>query len=202
MTINRKHGIIIGALFLLAMAAYMSGNGFITSSLRDGIFESKFKLGIFLEFINSAAVVCIAALIFPILRKQNEWATTGYVAARIVEATLLLIASACAFIPVLIPCNQNVIEAFMGFRNILFQLAMISLGAGSMLFCWVLFKSRMIPRLLSVLGIIGYFALFVSGWIELFVTSSIAFVLFIPGALFELTFPVWLFIKGFNDTRM
>jgi len=139
-------------------------------------------------------------LLFPILKKHNEWAASGYVASRVIESVLLLTASACVLIPVInSETSAGINGAFMGLREVLFQLAMISLGMGSVLFCGILLSSRLTPRFLSVLGIIGYIALFISGWLELFSPSQLSVILFIPGALFELAFPVWLFIKGFCE---
>jgi hypothetical protein len=195
----RKQEIAIGIMFLLAMASYMPGSALVSSSFANAAHTSQLTLGVFLEFINSAVVVCIAVLLFPILKKYSERAALGYFSSRLIEAILLLIASACALLPLINPeMSTAASDTFMGFRIILFQLAMISLGAGSVLFCLVLYKNRLVPRLLSGLGIVGYIALFISGWVEIFNPSPLGAILFVPGALFELAFPVWLFAKGFS----
>ncbi|MCL2012383.1 MAG: DUF4386 domain-containing protein [Cystobacterineae bacterium] len=199
----KKQSIAIGILFLLAMGSYSLGSHLITSSLDDDISNEVSKqliFGVFLEFINSATVVGIAILLFPILKKHNELASLAYVASRVFESVLLLIASACALLPLFSPeVSYLTGKAFMSFRVILFQLAMVVLGAGSILFCWVLFKSRAIPPMLSLLGMVGYMALFMSGWLAFLGLSTLSILFFIPGGLFELAFPVWLFAKGFSE---
>ena len=199
MKVRRMQGIAIGILFLSATATYLSGSELIASALTDSVNASQLKLGAFLEFINSAVVVAIAALLYPILEKYGKGVMLGYVSSRIVEAILLLAATACAMLPLVAPgLPTDMLEAFMGLRAVLFQLAMISLGMGSVFLCWTLYTSRLLPRLLSVLGIIGYIGLFLSGWLELFNPSPLSMAFYIPGALFEIAFPIWLFSKGFQ----
>ena len=85
--------------------------------------------------------------------------------------------------------------------DLAFQIAMIALGAGSLLLCYVLYKFRLVPRALSVLGFVGYIAIFAYGLLEIFAQNIgfIGSVLFAPGAIFEIAFPLWLIVKGFNE---
>lgn len=75
-------------------------------------------------------------------------------------------------------------------------------GLGGLIFSYLLYQSLLVPRLLSVLGIIGYAVLSIgvlsdlSGYFNM--NSDLGMLLYIPGGLFELFLPVWLFIKGFN----
>ena len=141
------------------------------------------KIGILLELINSAAVVGIAALIFPILRKYSEGLTIIYVSSRIIESALLLIAAIGPLL--LITLNQieaqqlnSIITLFASYS---FQMAMISLSAGSIFFCYVLYKNRLIPRTLSVLGFIGYLLLLASSLLSIIGFENTT-LLYIPGA--------------------
>ena len=137
---QRKNEIIIGVLFLLATASYMIGSGLVETALKITDFSlinaEQIKMGILLELINSAAVVGIAALIFPILRKYGESLTMIYVSSRIIESALLLIAA----IGPLLLITLNQIEAqqlnamITLFASYSFQMAMISLSAGSIFF--------------------------------------------------------------------
>jgi hypothetical protein len=72
---------------------------------------------------------------------------------------------------------------------------MIILGLGSLPFCYLLYQSRAIPRWLSVVGFIGYAALLAWGALEVS-GYSVGYTLFIPGALFEILFPLWIIVKG------
>ena len=170
---QRKNEIIIGVLFLLATASYMLGSGLVETALKITDFSlinaEQVKIGILLELINSAAVVGIAALIFPILRKYSEGLTIIYVSSRIIELALLLIAAIGPLL--LITLNQIEAQQLSAmitlFASYSFQMAMISLSAGSIFFCYVLYKNRLIPRTLSALGFIGYLLLLASSLLSI-----------------------------------
>lgn len=201
---QRKNEIIIGVLFLLATASYMLGSGLVETALKITDFSlinaEQVKIGILLELINSAAVVGIAALIFPILRKYSEGLTIIYVSSRIIESALLLIAAIGPLL--LITLNQIEAQQLSAmitlFASYSFQMAMISLSAGSIFFCYVLYKNRLIPRTLSALGFIGYLLLLASSLLSIIGFENIT-LLYIPGALFEIIFPFWLIIKGLGS---
>ncbi len=89
----------------------------------------------------------------------------------------------------------------MAQSGLAFQIAMIALGLGSIPFCYLLYRSRLIPRLLAVLGLIGYAALLIGSSLELF-GLNLYMIQFAPGALFELIFPIWLIVKGFNSSTI
>ncbi len=205
---NRKNEIAAGALFLIAMAVYMAGSELVVSGLDlpnqfADIQRAKIQLGVVLEFINSAAVVGIAVLLVPIVRRYSEATAAAYGAARVIEAVLLLIGSVCAL---LIPqmsaeAVQLLGTSVVGFRDLLFQFGMISLGIGSIGLCIVLFRFQLVPRWLGLLGIVGYLALTASGFLGLFGITNVGMILFVPGSLFELIFPIWLIFKGLNRSQ-
>ena len=118
-----------------------------------------------MELINSAAVVGIAALIFPDFEKYSESMTIIYVSSRTIESVLLLISAIAPLL--LITLNQvevpqiNSMITLMG--NYSFQFAMLSLSAGSIFLCYILYTKKLVPRLLSMLGLIGYISLLISG---------------------------------------
>ncbi len=201
MDYHKKYSIAVGALFLLATASYMSGSGLVEASLgTNGVHAGQMKTGILLECINSAAVIGIAALLFPVLQRYSIWIAAAYAASRIAEAVLLSIASVCVLVLTMVtPEKLFLMDVFVSFRNLLFQMAMMFLGGGSILFCIGLYKARLVPRLLSVLGVAGYSALCVSSLMELAGLPGPGMILFIPGAVFEIAFPVWLFVKGFSS---
>jgi hypothetical protein len=71
----------------------------------------------------------------------------------------------------------------------LFEMAMIVLSTGSLLFCYVLYLSKLVPRFLSVIGFIGYASLLASSCLAI-AGQDIGPVLYIPGAIFEIIFPI------------
>jgi len=211
MNTYRKSAAFAGVLFLVATAAYMTGSALIESVIGTADYldhaaddQSRIILGVLLEFINSAAVVGIAIALFPILKLCNEKIALGYVGFRVIEAVLLIVGSvgplllvalsreyAAADVPVDLHALGTLIKEGSSYA---FQLGMLTLGVYSLAFCYLLYRFRLVPRLLSVLGFIGYAALSASSITELMGHDGM--LLYIPGAVFELAFPLWLMVKG------
>ncbi len=214
---NKTNARIIGALILIPFFAYGIGSGVFTSVLSSenylsNISESTLQLsfGAILILLNSICVLGIGILFYPIIKEFNKKTALTYLCARIVEALLLIVGliSLLSFITI----SKSYIEG--GETNLLFfealiqaanknnywayQMAMTILGIGSIGFCYVLFKHKLIPKFLSILGIIGYCLLSIGGLLEI-LGYPISIYLSIPGGLFEIGLVFWLFIKGLNN---
>jgi len=92
-------------------------------------------------------------------------------------------------------------------KYIVYQIAMIILGLGSLFLCYLFFKTKLIPRWLSSWGFIGYVFLLASGLLDLAgivdTVDGKGILMYVPGGLWELiAFPAWLFIKGFNTSAI
>lgn len=205
-----------GALFLVSTGAYMIGSGLLAPIFDRPDFlahlypdRTNVYAGSFLELLNAMAVVGIAMFLSPVLKKYNEAFALGYFGFRVLESALLL---ASAISPlVLVALSKNYISAgaaegsffdttgnlLLAAHSAFFQVAMIVLSLGSLLLCHVLYRSRLVPRFLSVIGFIGYAALFASGCLAI-IGQEIGAVLYVPGAIFEIVFPVWIIVKGFK----
>jgi hypothetical protein len=119
MKTNRKTAIIVGALFLTAMVASLLGGGLVTSLIDAPDYlravsdnETQVVIGVLLELINAIAVLGIAVLMFPILKRHSETAALGYIGFRTIEAVF------CSVIVIsplsLIPLSQAYIKANAG----------------------------------------------------------------------------------------
>lgn len=213
---NKITARLVGALFLLATATYFTGNVFLDSILTmpeylSQVYPNRVQvtIGALLEFADTAAVVGIGILMFPILREFSEPIAVSYVATRIIECVFLVFGAIGPLL--LIPLSQAYIAAGMPAaphfqtlgtlfttQHVLgFQIGMIALGLGSLLFCYLLYTSRLIPQWMSVLGFIGYAALLLGTSLELFGLNPYM-IHYLPGGLFELILPIWLIVKGFN----
>jgi hypothetical protein len=202
---SRTSATVVGVLFFVATAAYLSGSALIASAVNapdslSNLNNDKVTTGVFLEFINAAAVVGIAALLFPSLRKYNEGMALGYAASRTIECALLLVSALCPLLLVSIgntPQLQTLGLVAMKTYDLAFQMAMVVLGTGSLLLCYVLYRFKLVPRALAALGFVGYIALLAAAWLAIFGRDNVA-VLFAPGAIFEIVFPLWLIARGLN----
>jgi hypothetical protein len=87
---------MVGALFLIAMVGSLVGGTWLESITGAPDYlttvsanEAQVIIGVLLELINCAAVVGIAAMLYPILKKHNENIARGYFGFRILETAIL-----------------------------------------------------------------------------------------------------------------
>lgn len=73
--------------------------------------------------------------------------------------------------------------------------------AAGMCMSALLYRSRLIPRWIAILGVIGYPVLLAGCALDVFglvdVTQGVGLVALVPGGVFELILPIWLIVKGF-----
>src|SRR2546425_9665859 len=222
---QRRAEIVIATLFLLT--AVTSGvAGFMLDPLLNAsgslawVFPNKeaVALDAVLWSINNIGIVFIAVFAFPVLRKLDEALATGYLASRIIEGTIMMVGIIATLL--LIPLSQEFLKAgapqnswFLTLGDVLKQakylglseVSSVMLGLGGSLFTWMLFRYRLVPRLISVVGLIGYGLVFlysIVGWfglIDLTPGASGWGVLAFPVAVFEIILlPFWLLFKGFK----
>lgn len=217
MNTDKKNARIVGLLFLLATATYMTGSALIDTIVNApdylmNVYPNRVQVisGVLLQFVDAVAVVGIGVVMYPLLKRYNETIASGYVATRILEFVFLVIGGVGSLL--LITLSGSVLEAgaanaaqFQALGELLqmqiflgYQIAMLTLGLGSVLACYLLYTSGLIPRAMSALGLIGYAALSVGAVLELF-GFEVGLILAIPGGVFELILPIWLIVKGFNS---
>jgi hypothetical protein len=223
MNSNRKTAIIVGVLFLTAMFTSMLGDGLIKSIIDVpnyliNVYPNKTRVitGILLQLICAVAVVGIAVLLFPILKKHNEPIALSYVGLRVIESAIIFISAISILL--LITLSQEYVKAgapddssFQTSGSLAvaghywaFQMVIIVCGIAGLMFCYLLYQSKLIPRFISVLGIIGYPLSLVAPLLDMFdiidTLHGAGIIMYLPGAVFEvLLFPIWLFVKGFNS---
>ncbi|WP_410770191.1 DUF4386 domain-containing protein [Fontibacillus sp. BL9] len=207
---------VVGALFLLSTCSFLIGSGMLDPILHrtDLLVHMEsdrinVMAGLFLELINAVAVVGIAMLLQPTIKKYHEAFAFGYFASRVMESALLMISLIGPLI-LLALSKQSISAGTSGdsylqtlgslaveAHYLLFDIAMLVLSLGSLLFCYILYRSGLVPRWLSIIGLIGYTGLLASSSLSV-AGLDIGEVLYIPGAIFEIVLPVWLIVRGFN----
>jgi hypothetical protein len=225
---QRRAEIVIAALFLITAAVSIPAAFLLDPILNAADYLARVypnrgavELGSLLWSINNIGIVFIAVFAFPLLRKLDETLAVGYLAARIIEGTIMMVGSAAYLL--LIPLSQAFIKAGAGyplgedssFQTLgealkhlkllgLTELSLPMLGLAGLLFTWMLFRFRLVPRFISVVGLIGYAIILlgsIAGWFDLIdvTPGGSAQVLALPVATFEIILlPFWLFFKGFT----
>ena len=149
---------IVGILFILATATYMSAS-IILGSLYDipnylkHIYSNKIQLifAFFLEFINDMAVLGMGVLLFKLLKLYNENSALWYLILRILE-TIILIISGLGLL-ILLPISQEFIKTDAVHLQILgkiarewhfvaFEVAMFFTGASGLILSFLLYSKN------------------------------------------------------------
>ena len=142
----RRTARIVGVLFLAGFLAYGVGNliatGIVRAADRSGS-TALFVTGVALMLLNSAFVVGIGILMFPILRTHNKTIAAGYLGTRIFEGVGLAIGVVSLIV---VADSAAAIHA----NSVSYNAAEAGLGIGSLFFCALLFRTRLVPRFLAV----------------------------------------------------
>jgi len=223
---TRKTAIIVGILFITATIASILGYQVILQPILNAPDylsnisgnETQFVLGVLIDSINTIAVVVIAVMLFPILKKYNEALALGYVGFRILESVILIIGSIGLL--TLLSLSQDysqatspdtfyyqtlgdLLLAVNGWTYLLGPMIVLSLTA--LILNYILYQSRPVPRFISVWGLVGAFLMLAAGLLGMFGLSpfsTIAILLIAPLAMNEMVLAVWLIVKGFNSTAI
>lgn len=203
---------LIGALFLTGFVVYGVGGVLVTSVTGAPDFlktlsahQTILLLGAFLMLLNTVVDVAKGVLFFPILEHHGKRTALAYLATMIVEVVLLDV-GVLALLMIVPLSRQHGADAGVAqalgslavqANALAYQIAEMALGVGCIFLCALLFRTRLIPRFLSIAGLIGY-PILVAGTIAEIFGLHIGLLLTIPGMVFELVLPFWLFIKGFQ----
>lgn len=210
------HSRLIGALFILGFLFYGTGFALVSSVVGAPDFLSTIAshqmtlaLGAVLMLLPIITDVWRAVVFFPILGERGRSTALTYLAAQIVSVVMFFVGVLSLLL--IVPLGQYAVDAtgssvdwakalgslLVQSNEIAYQIAQLALAFGS-LSLWVYgLRVRLIPRAFAGWALIGYVSLLTGVIAELF-GVHIGTMLLIPGALFELALPVWLFIKGFN----
>jgi hypothetical protein len=210
---HRKISLTAGLLYLLTfvsiptLALYKPVKS--TNYILGGAGDTSAIIGAILEVIIAVAGISTAVVLFPILKKQNESAALGLVAARVLESATILVG--VAFLLTIVTLHQDgagvsalpMSHTLAALYDRIFLLGQSFMPAiCDLLLGFMLYKSRLVPRGLAMIGIaggplllIGYFAI-ITGAVDQH--GSAAGLSAIGVAVFEFSLGVWLVVKGFN----
>jgi hypothetical protein len=146
--------------------------GYIT----NGSSDNQILFGAFLELLLIIANIGTAVVVYPILKRQNHILSLGYVTARIVECTFILV-GILAVLSVVTLSQQDAggnegaiaytLAALKDWTFILGPGWVVGWGNGLML-GYLMFRSGLVPRRLTMFGLIGGPLIIISGTFVLF----------------------------------
>ena len=158
-------------------------------------------------------VVGIAVLLFPLLKRHGESLALAHVGFRVTElaATLFYLAVPLLAIELGAGLRDGTVDGsassslgalLQAQHHVAILMIYIATGAAGICMATLLYRSRLIPRWLAILGLVTYPTLLAGTILDMFnvvdMTQGVGLVALVPGALFEFILPVWLIVKGFN----
>ena len=222
----RKTAIVVGALFLVATVAGVASVALSFSILADSDYLTKINenetlviTGAVLELIMAVSIAGIAIAVYPVIRKHNAALALGYVGARILEGVLFVV-SALSLMLLLTLSREFVkgegpdISYFQTSGALLLAARdwignaiapTFAFGLSMVIFYYVLYQSKLIPRWLSVWGLVGMPLYIAAGLSAMFGGGSMPTawsLLFVPIAVNEMVLAVWFIVKGFNSSAI
>jgi hypothetical protein len=173
-------------------------------------------VGGFLELIVALAGIGTAVTLYPVVKRQNEGVALGFVTARLLEGCMIF--TGVISLLSLVTLHQDLggaagantaalvttAASHVAVYNWTFLLGQSLMPAiNALLLGSLMYRSRLVPRIIPVLGLIGAPLLIASVITTLFRTDHQITVLalgFLPVAAWEFSLGVWLVVKGFRPS--
>lgn len=184
-------------------ANYFSGHGSDTAVIA----------GTVLELIVGLACIGTAVALFPVVKRQSEGLALGFVTIRVLETTGIF--AGVAAILSLVTLHQagvgadglvagHVLVALYDRMFLITQSFMPVLNA--LLLGTLMYRSRLVPRVIPLLGLIGAPILLAGDTAVLFgllgAHAPVLGLATLPDFVWELSLGLWLTIKGFNPSAV
>ncbi|GLY23614.1 DUF4386 domain-containing protein [Micromonospora sp. NBRC 101691] len=211
----RRTALVAGGFYVLTFASIPTLA--LYEPVRDADFvvgstpETPVVIGGILEVIVALACIGTAVVLYPVLRRQGETRALGLVTARVLEAACIFVGVGSLLTVVALKRADAGAEALVtgqalvAFYDSIFLLSQGFIPAvNALLLGSLLYQSRLVPRVLPVLGLVGAPLLVVSDvgilfglWDRL---SPVVAVAALPIAVWEFSLGVYLIVKGFRPS--
>ena len=220
---DRKTAAVVGVLFIigtvsgflmLPFIAILNTPDHLTTIATH---EGQMIIATLLKFIMGVACAGIGLALYPILKKYNEGLAIGAVGFRVIEGTIQVV-GALGYVA-LLALSQEFVKAgapassFFQTADVLINTSAAWLRDVAMLLTWcigalmyyvVFYQHRLVPRWLSVWGLVGITMTILSALLVMFhllpPAGTIQVILLMPILPQELVLAVWLIVKGFSPS--
>jgi hypothetical protein len=223
MNASKKTARTVGGLFIIGTVAGILSR-VVTGPIQNAqdylmsvpANETRLVVGALFVLMMGLALAMVPVLMFPILRKHNEALALGYVVFRGGLEAVTYLAVATSWL-LLVPLSQIYAQAGALEASNVQALGTLLLEAkeigsiltivfclGALIFNYLLYQTKLVPRWLSGWGLIAIVPYLAAGLLAMFgiihALSPIYAILNLPLALQEMALAVWLIVKGFNSS--
>jgi hypothetical protein len=206
---------LLGAAFLLQAIASLVGYSLLENLVSPtGIIDSmnnitnhgfQVRASIVFQLITAIGIVMLGAMLFIVLRKQNQNIALAALGLYILEAGLLAVSRIPIFS--LMQISQESVAAghpldlqilgklFMEAAEFGETLHMVVFGLGATLFYFLLYKSGYIPRAFALFGLVAAPLAFIASLLILF-NIHVPLIVMLPNLPFEVGMGLWMLFIG------
>lgn len=220
----RKNAVIVGILFIIATAFLFLGGAlygpaldapdFLTVSYPNRTIAT---IGMLIEFSCILAIPLIPVFAFPVLRKYSQELALGYLVFRLFEAVLFMLVDITKLSLINVSHlfltaesrNRGVVESIgatiRGWNEWAWVSYLLIFAFGALIFYAVLFRSKLLPRWISVWGLIAAALMVISALLVMFEASlpdAVFALLVAPIAVQEMVMALWLIARGFDPAAL
>jgi len=218
---NRKTAIIVGLLFIIGdIAGVLSvvvTNGLLGGAdvlTKVAANQDQLALGALLVLIMGFALAMVPVVMYPVFRKYNEVLALGCVFFRGALEAVGYMATAGTWLLLLELSREHAAAAlpdaphFQTLSAVLVatqssitaNFVSIAFCLGALMFYYLFYQSRLIPRWLAVWGLAGAVLYLATPLLDMFGHGF--GILMAPLAVQEMVLAVWLLAKGFDSSAM
>jgi hypothetical protein len=216
MSPDRRAALAAGVLFIIASVAALLASAIENPVLtgtsylaKIAVHTSRVSAGGFLELIEAGTSVGIAIALYPVLRKRSEALAVGAVTLRAVEAAMYAVGGVIT-LSMLYLARQDptalgggevraIGDALTGVHQNAILAGALAYMTGALMYYWVFWRSRLVPRWLSGWGIVAEVPLLAACLLAAFGHSPVTSytILAAPIAVQEYVLAAWLIFRGF-----
>jgi len=221
MTSLRRTALVAGVLYLVTFVASIPAVFLLGPVLNDANYivsagaDTQVIAGAFLDLVNALACIGTAVVLFSVVKLEHEGLALGFVTTRMFEAAVIVIGvvSLLAVVTLRDPTAAGsqaeslltVGAALVAVRNWTFLIGPgIVPGLNALLLGTLLYRSRLVPRWIPILGLIGAPLLISAAVGRMFgingETSVWSAVGLLPIFVWELSVGLWMTFKGFDES--
>lgn len=223
---NRNNATLAGILYLIAAAAAMIGRITYGPILTDPDYiikgtahETQVLWGAFFEILTAFAVIGTPVALYQVLRKYNETMAIASVGFRLLEATMIIMGVLSLL--TIVTLNHEFAKeatpdaaayiltgkAFIAIQNWTFTFGPnIALGPSTFMIGFMLYKAKLVPRTIAIMGMVGGPLILACGVLVMFgVFPQVSLwggLLAIPVFLYEMSLAIRLLTRGFNTNEV
>ena len=219
---DNRNARIAGASFIISYLGLILG-AFVSVSILEGDYLAlaypnaiQLGIGMLLESLNGIAVIGIAVMLYPILKRYNEGIALAYLWFRGVEALLSILGSTKAI--ALVDLSHEYLQAgsptdsyfetlgalVLADRHWHMEMLTLFFILGAFIFYYILYRTEILPRYISVWGLVAVVLITALNVILYlgFNPGLVLIVFALPIIANEIFLAIWLIIKGLNTSAM